>query len=431
MDMKQIGINIATFRKNNGYTQESLSEKLGISPQAVSKWETGAGLPEASLLIALSSLFRVSIDDILQPEKKQKSIIGFMNRNLAAPIKKMLEDIPRIDRWNPPPGCDMYYSMPAMIAEALCCIEAWEKGEPQSVTMDMLNERFRDLMHIMGIGYGFLWFEKRHLIEELWHINAFENMVNRAMRYYGRDYLWLTNENAIPDEMRRAIVWSIDHGHPAVMEWAGGIPEFSIVTGYEDNGNTLIGWTYCGECAAKTNEQGMFVNPARWGENFRFNVLIIGDSIPSTYSDKDSIQYALEMLDRKEPKGLEAINEWGVAGDAALQKWLEACDTNEHSIELFTIHDIFTHALYQNSIYTQKCILPYYKKLGERNSRHVNNTVIQISIAVNIIEDDRNGLGAQKENPEAHADACRRHIKNLIKHREYMRGWLRDLLTSI
>lgn len=88
MDMKQIGINIATLRKNNGYTQESLSEKLGISPQAVSKWETGAGLPEASLLIALSSLFRISIDDILQPEKKQKSIIGFMNRNLAAPTKK-------------------------------------------------------------------------------------------------------------------------------------------------------------------------------------------------------------------------------------------------------------------------------------------------------------------------------------------------------
>lgn len=126
-----------------------------------------------------------------------------------------------------------------MIAEALCCIEVWEKGEPQSVTMDMLNERFRDLMHIMGIGYGFLWFEKRHLIEELWHINAFEDMVNRAMRYYGRDYLWLTNENAMPDEMRRVIVWSIDHGHPAVMEWSGGIPEFSIVTGYEDNGNTL------------------------------------------------------------------------------------------------------------------------------------------------------------------------------------------------
>ena len=41
MNMKQIGKNIAVLRKSNGYTQEALAEKLGISPQAVSKWETG------------------------------------------------------------------------------------------------------------------------------------------------------------------------------------------------------------------------------------------------------------------------------------------------------------------------------------------------------------------------------------------------------
>jgi hypothetical protein len=55
------------------------------------------------------------------------------------------------------------------------------------------------------------------------------------------------------------------------------------------------------------------------------------------------------------------------------------------------------------------------QKLGERNSRHVNGTVIQIGIAINIIEDDRNGLDSQKENPEAHANACRRHIKKSYK----------------
>ena len=58
MDMKKIGANITAFRKANGYTQESLAEKLGLSPQAISKWETGAGLPEASVLIELAEIFR-------------------------------------------------------------------------------------------------------------------------------------------------------------------------------------------------------------------------------------------------------------------------------------------------------------------------------------------------------------------------------------
>ena len=61
MDMKRIGASITAFRKANGYTQELLADKLRLSPQAVNKWETGAGLPEASVLIelveiALSSL---------------------------------------------------------------------------------------------------------------------------------------------------------------------------------------------------------------------------------------------------------------------------------------------------------------------------------------------------------------------------------------
>ena len=41
MKMKQIGKNIAGFRKKYHYTQDSLAEKLGISSQAVSKWENG------------------------------------------------------------------------------------------------------------------------------------------------------------------------------------------------------------------------------------------------------------------------------------------------------------------------------------------------------------------------------------------------------
>lgn len=54
-----------TLRTQSGYSQEVLAEKLNVSRQAVSKWETGPTLPETDKLIAISDLFNVSIDSLL------------------------------------------------------------------------------------------------------------------------------------------------------------------------------------------------------------------------------------------------------------------------------------------------------------------------------------------------------------------------------
>lgn len=112
------------MRKKYHYTQDSLADKLGISSQAISKWENGICLPDVSLLVELSNLFSVSVDELLC-HKKVQSVTDFMLRNMAAPDSKQLPNIPKISRWDPPKGCDMFYSMPATIAEALCCIEAY------------------------------------------------------------------------------------------------------------------------------------------------------------------------------------------------------------------------------------------------------------------------------------------------------------------
>lgn len=56
------------LRKQNGYSQEELADKLGIARQTVSKWENGQAIPELTGLIALSVLYGVTIDRIVKED---------------------------------------------------------------------------------------------------------------------------------------------------------------------------------------------------------------------------------------------------------------------------------------------------------------------------------------------------------------------------
>ena len=69
IDNYKIGNRIALLRREKGLTGESFAEKLGVSPQAVSKWENGKNLPETALLPAIAALLGTSIDSILIPQE--------------------------------------------------------------------------------------------------------------------------------------------------------------------------------------------------------------------------------------------------------------------------------------------------------------------------------------------------------------------------
>ena len=57
------------LRKQNNLTQEQLAEKLFVSRTAVSKWESGRGYPNLETLKTISSLFSVSIDELLSNDR--------------------------------------------------------------------------------------------------------------------------------------------------------------------------------------------------------------------------------------------------------------------------------------------------------------------------------------------------------------------------
>ena len=72
MNQEKIGQFIKQIRQDNKLTQKELADKLGVTYQAVSKWENGKNVPDVSILKEMSKMFNVDIDEILDGEKKNK-----------------------------------------------------------------------------------------------------------------------------------------------------------------------------------------------------------------------------------------------------------------------------------------------------------------------------------------------------------------------
>lgn len=66
----QTGQKIAHFREKAGYTQELFAEKLFVSRELVSKWETGKRIPDSAMIKSISVLLNVNFDDILSDNER-------------------------------------------------------------------------------------------------------------------------------------------------------------------------------------------------------------------------------------------------------------------------------------------------------------------------------------------------------------------------
>lgn len=69
MDNKKFGQFIHDLRKEKGWTQEELAQKIYVTDKAVSKWERGLSFPDIELLMPLSEVFDVSVLELLKGEK--------------------------------------------------------------------------------------------------------------------------------------------------------------------------------------------------------------------------------------------------------------------------------------------------------------------------------------------------------------------------
>ena len=71
MDITRCGMFIAALRKEESMTQKQLADRLGVTDKAISRWETGKGLPDADSMLGLSAMFHVTINELLCGERSQ------------------------------------------------------------------------------------------------------------------------------------------------------------------------------------------------------------------------------------------------------------------------------------------------------------------------------------------------------------------------
>ena len=76
MDRYVTGTTIKTLRENSGMTQLQLAEKLGVSDKTVSKWETGKGYPDITLLEPIAEAFQVSVTELISGNTIKNSNIS-------------------------------------------------------------------------------------------------------------------------------------------------------------------------------------------------------------------------------------------------------------------------------------------------------------------------------------------------------------------
>lgn len=82
LEVKMIGKKLAELRKARAITQEKLANRLGVSRQAVQKWENDSAMPDIAKLIMISELFGVTIEELLGIDIKDSNNLRYPDEQI-------------------------------------------------------------------------------------------------------------------------------------------------------------------------------------------------------------------------------------------------------------------------------------------------------------------------------------------------------------
>lgn len=84
IDQQKIGGFLRGLRREKGLTQEQLAEQMGVTNRSVSRWETGANLPDLAVLIDLAAFYNVELEELLNGERNGTE----MNKETETALRK-------------------------------------------------------------------------------------------------------------------------------------------------------------------------------------------------------------------------------------------------------------------------------------------------------------------------------------------------------
>lgn len=129
-----LGQNIQALRHTAGLSQEGLGEKLGVSRQAISKWEADGAVPEVDKLIALARLFGVNLHDLLQVEETGREEPGDRVEQAEQPPEEGAENPPENEA--PPRRNGRWRTALCVVLAAVVCV--------QGAALFRLNEKLEE-----------------------------------------------------------------------------------------------------------------------------------------------------------------------------------------------------------------------------------------------------------------------------------------------
>ena len=149
MDQIKIGQFIASCRKEQGMTQASLAEKLGITDRAVSKWETGRSLPDSGIMLELCELLHINVNELLSGEKiMTESYDRIAEKNLLAMKRDMEEQNRRMLKM------EYGISFPAIAAGLIMCAVAAYVELPEWVRILLITAALALILTVGLIAVG-------------------------------------------------------------------------------------------------------------------------------------------------------------------------------------------------------------------------------------------------------------------------------------
>lgn len=180
IDKEAFGRFVAERRKEKGYTQKALAEKLYVSDKAVSKWERALSMPDVSLLIPLADILEVSVTELLEGRKLNQ--VSEMDAvQVETLVKKALsfsEETPEKRRAHCRKRAMVFGSCTILAALELLVL-LWYAHQPDCGTI------FSGLLLMAGMSFGFgiyCWFFMKERLPVYYDenkINAYSDGVFR------------------------------------------------------------------------------------------------------------------------------------------------------------------------------------------------------------------------------------------------------------